>query len=113
MPIFAVPHRLRVFVQLPFRNQRKRDSQSGVGCFYSWCWQQHCSPGARAAARACMEQKMASASLPCGAVLSVPEGMFTCNVAAFLIKGSDSELPKRYVFDHSTRLAEIDQYPVR
>ncbi len=44
--------------------------------------------------------KMASISLPCGVVLSVQEGMFTYNVANFMVKGSDAELPKRFVFDH-------------
>ncbi len=44
--------------------------------------------------------KMASISLPCGTVLSVQEGMFTYNVANFMMKGSDAELPKRFVFDH-------------
>ncbi len=44
--------------------------------------------------------KMASISLPCGTVLSVQEGLFTYNVANFMMKGSDSELPKQFVFDH-------------
>jgi len=44
--------------------------------------------------------KMASISLPCGTVLSVQEGMFTYNVATFELNGADSELPKRFVFDH-------------
>jgi OmpA-OmpF porin, OOP family len=44
--------------------------------------------------------RMASISLPCGTVLSVQEGMFTYNVANFMMKGADSELPKRFVFDH-------------
>lgn len=44
--------------------------------------------------------KMASISLPCGTVLSVQEGMFTYNLANFEMKGTDSELPKRFVFDH-------------
>jgi OmpA-OmpF porin, OOP family len=44
--------------------------------------------------------RMASISLPCGTVLSVQEGMFTYNVATFMTKGADSELPKRFVFDH-------------
>jgi OmpA-OmpF porin, OOP family len=44
--------------------------------------------------------RMASISLPCGTVLSVQEGMFTYNVANYMMKGSDSELPKRFVFDH-------------
>src|SRR6516164_4624053 len=44
--------------------------------------------------------KMASISLPCGTVLSVEEGLFTYNLANFMLKGSDSELPKTFVFDH-------------
>ncbi len=44
--------------------------------------------------------KMASIALPCGTVLSVQEGMFSYNVANFMMKGSDAELPKRFVFDH-------------
>lgn len=44
--------------------------------------------------------KMASIALPCGTVLSVPEGMFTYNLAIYLMKGSDIELPKRFVFDN-------------
>ena len=44
--------------------------------------------------------KMASISLPCGTVLSVEEGYFTYNLANYMLKGSDSELPKTFVFDH-------------
>ena len=44
--------------------------------------------------------RMASITLPCGIVLSAEEGFFTYNLANFLVKGSDSELPKRFVFDH-------------
>jgi OmpA-OmpF porin, OOP family len=44
--------------------------------------------------------RMASISLPCGTVLSVQQGMFTYNVANFMLKGSNSELPKKFVFDH-------------
>lgn len=44
--------------------------------------------------------KMASITLPCGTVLSVEEGSFNYNLATFLMKGSDSELPKTIVFDH-------------
>jgi outer membrane protein OmpA-like peptidoglycan-associated protein len=44
--------------------------------------------------------KMASISLPCGTVLSVEEGFFTYNLANFMLKGPDSELPKNFVFDH-------------
>ena len=44
--------------------------------------------------------KLASITLPCGTVLSVEEGTFNFNLATFLMKGSDSELPKTFVFDH-------------
>jgi len=44
--------------------------------------------------------KMASITLPCGTVLSVEEGFFTYNLSNFMVKGSDSELPKTFVFDH-------------
>jgi OmpA-OmpF porin, OOP family len=44
--------------------------------------------------------KMASITLPCGTVLSVEEGSFNYNLATFLLKGSDSELPKTIVFDN-------------
>jgi OOP family OmpA-OmpF porin len=44
--------------------------------------------------------KLASITLPCGTVLSVEEGSFNYNLATFLLKGSDSELPKTIVFDH-------------
>lgn len=44
--------------------------------------------------------RMASISLPCGTTLSVQEGMFTYNLANFMMKGSGSELPRRFVFDH-------------
>jgi len=43
---------------------------------------------------------LASITLPCGTVLSVEEGSFNYNLANFLLKGSDSELPKTFVFDH-------------
>jgi outer membrane protein OmpA-like peptidoglycan-associated protein len=33
-------------------------------------------------------------------VLSVEEGTFNYNLANFMLKGSDSELPKEIVFDH-------------
>lgn len=62
--------------------------------------------------RSCSGPKssLASLSLPCGTVLSVEENSFNYNLATFLMKGSDSELPKRIVFDNlnfdtaSTRL---------
>jgi OmpA-OmpF porin, OOP family len=44
--------------------------------------------------------ELASITLPCGTVLSVEEGSFNYNLANFLMKGSDSELPKTFVFDH-------------
>ena len=44
--------------------------------------------------------QLASITLPCGTVLSVEEGSFNYNLANFLLKGSDSELPKTFVFDH-------------
>ena len=44
--------------------------------------------------------KLASITLPCGTVLSTQEGFFTYNLATFLVKGSASDLPKRFVFDH-------------
>jgi OmpA-OmpF porin, OOP family len=44
--------------------------------------------------------KLASLTLPCGTVLSVEEGTFNFNLATFLLKGSDSDLPKTFVFDH-------------
>src|SRR5215469_14459471 len=43
--------------------------------------------------------RMASITLPCGTVLSVEEGTFNYNLANFMLKGSDSELPKEIVFD--------------
>jgi OmpA-OmpF porin, OOP family len=44
--------------------------------------------------------KLLSITLPCGTVLSVEEGSFNYNLATFLMKASDSELPKTFVFDH-------------
>jgi len=44
--------------------------------------------------------KLASITLPCGTVLSAQEGFFTYNLATYLVKGSASDLPKRFVFDH-------------
>ena len=43
---------------------------------------------------------MASIALPCGTVVNAQEGMFTYNLANFMMKGSESELPKRFVFDN-------------
>ncbi len=50
--------------------------------------------------RSCSSPTMASVTLPCGTVLTVHPGSFTQNLATFLLKGSDSELPKRIVFDY-------------
>ncbi len=44
--------------------------------------------------------RLTSIALPCGTVLSVTEGSFTYNLANFLITGSNSDLPKSFVFDH-------------
>jgi OmpA-OmpF porin, OOP family len=44
--------------------------------------------------------QMATITLPCGTVLSVEEGSFNYTLANFLLKGSDSDVPKRIVFDH-------------
>lgn len=44
--------------------------------------------------------KMASITLPCGTTLSVEEGSFNFTLANYMLKGTDSELPKRIVFDH-------------
>ena len=43
---------------------------------------------------------MASITLPCGTTLSVQQGAFMYNVAHFMMQGSGTELPKRFVFDH-------------
>jgi outer membrane protein OmpA-like peptidoglycan-associated protein len=43
---------------------------------------------------------LASINLPCGTVLSLERDSFNYNLANFMLKGSDSELPKRIVFDH-------------
>lgn len=52
--------------------------------------------------RSCNVHKpqLASITLPCGTVLSVEQGTFNYNLANFMLKGSDSELPKDFVFDH-------------
>ena len=52
--------------------------------------------------RSCSANKpqLASITLPCGTVLSVEQGTFNYNLANFMLKGSDSELPKDFVFDH-------------
>ena len=43
---------------------------------------------------------MARITLPCGTVLTVEQGSFNHQLASFMLKGSDSELPKDIVFDH-------------
>jgi OmpA-OmpF porin, OOP family len=51
--------------------------------------------------RACsVKSLLANVNLPCGTVLSVERDSFNYNLANFMLKGSDSELPKRIVFDH-------------
>jgi outer membrane protein OmpA-like peptidoglycan-associated protein len=59
-----------------------------IACFLWW---RSCNPSG---------PRMASITLPCGTVLSVEEGTFNYNLANFMLKGSDSELPKEIVFDH-------------
>jgi len=44
--------------------------------------------------------KLARIALPCGTVISVEEGSFNYALANFMLTGSDSDLPKRIVFDH-------------
>jgi OmpA-OmpF porin, OOP family len=53
-------------------------------------------------ARSCSRTptSMAHITLPCGTVLSVEPGSFNHQLANFMLKGSDSELPKDIVFDH-------------
>jgi OmpA-OmpF porin, OOP family len=53
-------------------------------------------------ARSCSRtpSTMARIALPCGTVLSVEQGSFNYSLANFMLKGSDSELPKDIVFDH-------------
>jgi OmpA-OmpF porin, OOP family len=43
---------------------------------------------------------LASISLPCGTTLSVERGGFTFNLANFMLTGTPSDLPKRFLFDH-------------
>ena len=57
----------------------------------AFLWWRSCNPSG---------PRMASITLPCGTVLSVEEGTFNYNLANFMLKGSDSELPKEIVFDH-------------
>lgn len=42
----------------------------------------------------------AAVTLPCGTAIAAEKGSFTSNLANFMLKDSDSELPKRFVFDH-------------
>ena len=44
--------------------------------------------------------RFASISLPCGTMLSVERGSFNYNLANFMLSGSDSEVPKRFVVDN-------------
>jgi OmpA-OmpF porin, OOP family len=44
--------------------------------------------------------RLANITLPCGTTLAAQEGMFTYNVANFLLRGGSGDLPKRFVFDH-------------
>jgi len=50
--------------------------------------------------RALHKPILASISLPCGTTLSVEQGTFTYNLANFMLHGSASDVPKRFVFDH-------------
>lgn len=43
---------------------------------------------------------LASIALPCGTTLRVSEGSFNFTLANFMLRGSDSEMPKRIVFDN-------------
>jgi OmpA-OmpF porin, OOP family len=52
-------------------------------------------------ARSCSRTPTTTAiTLPCGTVLNVEPGSFNYALANFMLKGSDSELPKDIVFDH-------------
>ena len=53
-------------------------------------------------ARSCSRTPATTAriTLPCGTVLNVEPGSFNHQLASFMLKGSDSELPKDIVFDH-------------
>ncbi len=50
--------------------------------------------------RAFHRPALASIKLPCGTTLSAEQGSFTYNLANFMINGSASDVPKRFVFDH-------------
>jgi outer membrane protein OmpA-like peptidoglycan-associated protein len=43
---------------------------------------------------------LASIHLPCGTTLAVEQGTFSSNLANFMMRGSTSDLPKRFVLDH-------------
>lgn len=47
-----------------------------------------------------VQSHLAQITLPGGAVISVPEGSMNYNLARFLASGSNSELPKTFVFDN-------------
>jgi outer membrane protein OmpA-like peptidoglycan-associated protein len=49
---------------------------------------------------AAIKQALSTISLPGGGTLSVAEGGFHWNLATFLEKGTDAELPKRFVFEN-------------
>jgi OmpA-OmpF porin, OOP family len=50
--------------------------------------------------RAFHRPMLASINLPCGTTLSVEQGSFTYNLANFMLSGSPTDVPKRFVFDH-------------
>jgi OOP family OmpA-OmpF porin len=43
---------------------------------------------------------MSTLALPCGTSLSAEEGGFAWSLASWMLKGTDSDLPKNFVFDH-------------
>ena len=47
-----------------------------------------------------IKSKLAEITLPGGVKISLEEGTLNWNLAKFLAAGPDSELPKRFVFDH-------------
>lgn len=44
--------------------------------------------------------RLESLTLPCGTTIQVEQDGFDANLAGFMMKGSDSDLPKRFTFDH-------------
>ena len=44
--------------------------------------------------------RLASISLPCGMTLSVERGSLNYNLANFMLRGADSDVPKKFVFDN-------------